>query len=132
MEKRGNKWIFHKLDDLWYSSSGTSFATDEECWKKTGGSTPEQWNTTTWICLICKFKSKSFLDYVPENVRTPKEDLALERNKNKYYNDKLKEYKLANNVLNKKLEVCQEELNKKDTEIENLLDRLRVMQNRRL
>ena len=81
--------------------------------KETGGSIVEQWNIASWICNICNFRSKTFLDYIPTNIRTVKEDLDLEKHKNDFLNDKLLYNKMDNIILNKKANIYESELKKK-------------------
>ena len=126
-QKRGDKWIFHK-DHAWYGIHDFYFSSAEKCWKETGGSTVEQWNIASWICNICNFRSKTFLDYINTNVRTVKEDLDLEKHKNDFLNDKLLYNKMDNIILNKKANIYESELKKTNEIIKMLNQKIKHME----
>lgn len=41
----------------------------QDCWRKTGGSSEEEWNEfkkdEKWKCYYCKFTSSNFIDFIP-------------------------------------------------------------------
>ena len=127
-QKRGDKWIFHK-PNAWYGSEVSyPFITDEACWKQTGGSNAENWNSNKWICLICKYETNTFLDYIPDYKGTKEYELSREKRKNDFLTNELINHKIENNILNKEANLYSSALIKQEREIKILNNRIRDME----
>ena len=128
-QKRDDKWIFHR-DNAWYASSGgIAYDFAEDCWKKTGGSTVEKWNTIGWVCGVCNYPAKTFLDYVVGYKSSKEEELSKEKRKNDFLIRQLNYQMINNNILNKEADFYADALIKKQREIQNLNTQIKEMEN---
>ena len=104
-ERKGDKWIFH-MDNVWYASGdGRSYDFPQECWKKTGGGSAEQWNKIKWICSICHYPSDTFYDYIPDYKGTEEYRISREKRKNDFLTKELISSKMDNILLNKEADL---------------------------
>lgn len=127
-QKRGNKWIFHR-DNGWYGSLyGSSFYSDIECWKRTGGDTVENWDKIEWICSICKYPSPTFFDYIPDYSGTKEYVLGREKRKTDFLTKELIDHKIDNILLNEEANLYSSALLKQRREIQSLNERVKEME----
>lgn len=127
-QKRGDKWIFHR-DNAWYSSlNGYPYSKDEDCWKKTGGSSAEQWDSDTWICGICRYGTHTFFDYIPDYKGTKEYELSREKRKNDFLTKELINNKMDKIILNKEADIYNSILIKQQRKIEQLNGQIRIME----